>query len=90
MKLKIRFHLFHFKNTLTFPNGKTKVYECKSHGGIAFLLWMIGSFVSSRYHYSDFSLWNNVVSGLVFALIWDLFTAISYRLRIRRIIEKNS
>ena len=90
IKFNIGFHLLNFRNTLTFPNGETKIYEFKSHGGRIFLLWVIGAFVFSYYNNLDFSLWKNVLIGSGFAIVWDIFTAILYHLKIKLIIMKNS
>lgn len=88
--LSVSFHLMNFKNTLTFPDGETKIYEYKSKGGRIFLLWLIGMFIFSYYNNLDFLLWKNVLIGFGFAIVWDILTVILYRLKIKLIVKKNS
>lgn len=90
IKFNIGFHLLQFKNTLTFTNGKTKVYEYKSHGGRIVLLWLIGMFVFSYYNNLDFLLWKNILIGSGLAIAWDILTVILYHLKIKLIIKRNS
>lgn len=88
IKINCSFHLITFKNTLTLPDGRQIVFKFESKGGRIFLLWMIGFYIYCKYTGIDFEFWRNFFIGTGFAIVWDIFTAILYFIRLKIFTNK--
>ena len=89
---KFNFHLISFIDKII-VDGEEKEYKYESHGGRAFLIYMLISFILDYYSNIHYLIAENIIIGLFIAIVWDIITVIIHQykiLKLQKIINEKT